>query len=329
MPMFDEEWDQRREGDESAPLARQGSDPAGRRHRRVGTAWRSIADRHGPALYPSARNCDFRGDSQWAWRCSTPFAVRSGWERTAFFPVWLKAVGNLDAAWIGIITALPAVSRFTALPFFLPALPKGAGRCGRSSITLTAFATAIGLLMICSIRPSPSSRSMPRPAARGRRRPHLPMPMRCAASRYAAAAGLAAFVVGALACGLSPSTRHCGKHLHLGDRRACALMCAGHHLGLDLSSVRAAADTPVHGGQPTAARSRLPRRYPRDLGAGAGQPRRRLHHPPLCSIAWQHAGFGENANSTISPAITPKHPEAGDGEARQNPPARQAIEAKV
>jgi PPP family 3-phenylpropionic acid transporter len=32
-----------------------------------------------------------------------------------FFPVWLKAVG-VDAGWIGIITAVPAVTRFTILP---------------------------------------------------------------------------------------------------------------------------------------------------------------------------------------------------------------------
>ena len=32
-----------------------------------------------------------------------------------FFPVWLKAVG-IDASWIGIITAVPAVTRFTVLP---------------------------------------------------------------------------------------------------------------------------------------------------------------------------------------------------------------------
>ena len=33
-----------------------------------------------------------------------------------FFPVWLKAVG-IDASWIGIITAVPSVTRFTVLPF--------------------------------------------------------------------------------------------------------------------------------------------------------------------------------------------------------------------
>src|ERR1700761_7129936 len=32
-----------------------------------------------------------------------------------FFPVWLKAVG-IDASWIGIITAVPSVTRFTVLP---------------------------------------------------------------------------------------------------------------------------------------------------------------------------------------------------------------------
>src|SRR4030088_2744871 len=32
-----------------------------------------------------------------------------------FFPVWLKAVG-IDASGIGIITAVPAVTRFTVLP---------------------------------------------------------------------------------------------------------------------------------------------------------------------------------------------------------------------
>jgi len=33
-----------------------------------------------------------------------------------FFPVWLRSVG-IDASWIGIITAVPALTRFTALPF--------------------------------------------------------------------------------------------------------------------------------------------------------------------------------------------------------------------
>jgi MFS transporter, PPP family, 3-phenylpropionic acid transporter len=33
-----------------------------------------------------------------------------------FFPLWLRGIG-IDALWIGIITAVPAVTRFTVLPF--------------------------------------------------------------------------------------------------------------------------------------------------------------------------------------------------------------------
>jgi glutathione S-transferase len=36
VPMFDEDWDKRREGVEFAPIARQGAHPVGRRHRGVG-----------------------------------------------------------------------------------------------------------------------------------------------------------------------------------------------------------------------------------------------------------------------------------------------------
>src|SRR3981189_1395752 len=44
-----------------------------------------------------------------------------------FFTVWLKAVG-IDAFWIGIITAIPPVTRFTILPF-LPALAERRHPC--------------------------------------------------------------------------------------------------------------------------------------------------------------------------------------------------------
>ena len=40
-----------------------------------------------------------------------------------FFTVWLKAVG-IDASWIGIISAVPAVTRFTVLPFVTGAAEK-------------------------------------------------------------------------------------------------------------------------------------------------------------------------------------------------------------
>ena len=48
-----------------------------------------------------------------------------------FFTVWLKAIG-IDATWIGIITAVPPVTRFTVLPLVTGALPNGAGFAARA-----------------------------------------------------------------------------------------------------------------------------------------------------------------------------------------------------
>src|ERR1041384_6067363 len=40
-----------------------------------------------------------------------------------FFPLWLKSVG-IDASWIGIIAAVPSVTRFTVLPLVTGAAPR-------------------------------------------------------------------------------------------------------------------------------------------------------------------------------------------------------------
>ena len=58
-----------------------------------------------------------------------------------FFPVWLKAIG-LDASWIGIIIAVPAVTRFTILPFVTGLAERR--QTLRGAIIATAFLTAIG-----------------------------------------------------------------------------------------------------------------------------------------------------------------------------------------
>jgi PPP family 3-phenylpropionic acid transporter len=62
-----------------------------------------------------------------------------------FFPVWLKAVG-IDASWIGIITAVPAVTRFSVLPF----VTGFAERHGslRGAMIATAFLTALGFAVV-------------------------------------------------------------------------------------------------------------------------------------------------------------------------------------
>jgi len=62
-----------------------------------------------------------------------------------FFPVWLKAIG-IDASWIGIITAVPAVTRFTVLPFVTGLAERRQSL--RNAIIITAFATALGLTVV-------------------------------------------------------------------------------------------------------------------------------------------------------------------------------------
>src|SRR5581483_11342876 len=62
-----------------------------------------------------------------------------------YFPVWLKAVG-VDAGWIGLITAVPAVTRFTVLPLVTGFAERR--HALRSAIMVTAFATATGLAIV-------------------------------------------------------------------------------------------------------------------------------------------------------------------------------------
>jgi MFS transporter, PPP family, 3-phenylpropionic acid transporter len=62
-----------------------------------------------------------------------------------FFPVWLKAVG-IDASWIGIITAVPAVTRFTILPGVTGLAERR--QALRGAMIVTAFATALGFSVI-------------------------------------------------------------------------------------------------------------------------------------------------------------------------------------
>jgi PPP family 3-phenylpropionic acid transporter len=62
-----------------------------------------------------------------------------------FFPVWLKAVG-IDASWIGIITAVPAVTRFTVLPLVTGLAERRQSL--RGAITVTAFVTTLGFCVI-------------------------------------------------------------------------------------------------------------------------------------------------------------------------------------
>jgi PPP family 3-phenylpropionic acid transporter len=62
-----------------------------------------------------------------------------------FFTVWLKAVG-IDAFWIGVITAVPPVTRFTVLPFVTALAERR--HALRGAIVATAFATALGFSIL-------------------------------------------------------------------------------------------------------------------------------------------------------------------------------------
>ncbi len=64
-----------------------------------------------------------------------------------FFPVWLRAIG-IDAAWIGIIGAVPAVTRFTILPVITGLAERY--RALRGAMMLTAVATALGFALVGS-----------------------------------------------------------------------------------------------------------------------------------------------------------------------------------
>ena len=62
-----------------------------------------------------------------------------------FFTVWLKAVG-IDAFWIGVITAVPPVTRFTVLPFVTALAERR--HALRGAIMVTGFATAFGFCIV-------------------------------------------------------------------------------------------------------------------------------------------------------------------------------------
>ena len=62
-----------------------------------------------------------------------------------FFPVWLKAVG-IDAGWIGLICAVPAVTRFTTLPVVTGLAERR--QAVRTAMILAAFAAATGFALL-------------------------------------------------------------------------------------------------------------------------------------------------------------------------------------
>jgi PPP family 3-phenylpropionic acid transporter len=66
-----------------------------------------------------------------------------------FFPVWLKSIG-IDASLIGIIIAVPSLTRFTVLPWVTGLAERRQSL--RAAMILTAFATAIGFSILGTLR---------------------------------------------------------------------------------------------------------------------------------------------------------------------------------
>ena len=124
-----------------------------------------------------------------------------------FFPVWLRSIG-IDAAWIGIIIAVPAVTRFTILPLITALAERR--HALRGTLVLTAFVTACGFALVGSQR-QPLLVFLAYVATCAMWTPMLPLTDAYALRgvvRYGLdygrlrLSGSAAFVVGALACGL-------------------------------------------------------------------------------------------------------------------------------
>ena len=82
-----------------------------------------------------------------------------------FFPVWLKAVG-IDASWIGIIIAVPAVTRFTTLPFVTTLAEKRQSL--RGALIATAFLSTLGFLVVGTQHLPLYSQPSPSPPVCGR-----------------------------------------------------------------------------------------------------------------------------------------------------------------
>jgi PPP family 3-phenylpropionic acid transporter len=124
-----------------------------------------------------------------------------------FFTVWLKAIG-IDSFWIGIITAVPPVTRFTVLPLVTSLAETR--QALRGGIMVTGFATALGFAVLAT-QHQPVLVLMVYAALCCLWTPTVPL-TDAYALRGVARYGLnygplrlwgsAAFVVGALACGL-------------------------------------------------------------------------------------------------------------------------------
>jgi PPP family 3-phenylpropionic acid transporter len=169
---------------------------------------------------------------------------------TPFFPVWLRAIG-IDASWIGIIGAVPALTRFTILPFITALAERR--HALRGAIVLTAFATVVGFALIGTQR-LPVAVLLAYAVTCASWTPMLPLTEAYALRgvlRYGLKYGplrlwgSAAFVAGALVCGLLADVMTADKLIWI--IVAVALLGAASSLALQHLDRPAAGTAEVHG----------------------------------------------------------------------------------
>ena len=208
-----------------------------------------------------------------------------------FFPVWLKAIG-IDASWIGIITAVPSVTRFTVLPFITGLAEKRQSL--RGAMIATAFVSALGFVVIGTMH-QPLAVFLVYAVTACLWTPMTPLTDAYAlkgVSRYGLNYGplrlwgSAAFVVGALACGLLVDVI-AAKHLIWVIAAVAAL---GALVSLGLQPLEVAKTVPVAASGATA--------LLRDRGflaiivAAALIQGSHAAYYTFASIAWQNSGLG-------------------------------------
>ena len=208
-----------------------------------------------------------------------------------FFPVWLKAVG-IDPSWIGLITAVPSVTRFTVLPFIIGLAERR--RALLAAMRITALLTATGFAMI-GLLDQPLLILIAFALTACAWTPLVPMTDGYALKgvvRYGLDYGplrlwgSAAFVVGALACGLLVEMIS-ARHL-IWIIAGIAALGALSSLGLQ------PLDTPRHVSRPLT-RARAPLREKGFLTIMAASALIQGSHAAyytFASIGWQDAGLG-------------------------------------
>ena len=208
-----------------------------------------------------------------------------------FFPVWLKAVG-VDASWIGIITAVPSVTRFTILPFITGLAEKRQSL--RGAMIATAFVSALGFSIIGTLH-QPLAIFLVYAVTACLWTPMTPLTDAYAlkgVSRYGLNYGplrlwgSAAFVVGALACGLLVDVI-AAKHL-IWVIAAVAGLGAFVSLGLQPLNAPKTSTAPLSG---STALLRDPG-FLAIIAAAALIQGSHAAYYTFASIAWQNSGLG-------------------------------------